>query len=842
METVYGRKSPEEYAVLGYYDDFDPSTGNITKIQVRLSPLGTEYYVPLNKDDLLGRLAPGTIIRNDNVDRRTHSRFTSVFPTRISRARATEFFGENEARTLADFEDNEEQIMLRSAMLAAKEAEEQGKTRKQQIKIANDTIKGFLTEANKRYEEEPEELANKRREMYEKIKMATLLNDEARELSLPHAEYLANKATMEAIEAENRLKREKRLYNRSFREYTEHDKILEAIEKAKAEAAEAAEALKKAEDDLLTSRKSHKRKSPSLIPAKTIRNNAEKLFEDATKRVEEEIQREKEVNDTYKTMFKRYMDLYSEVRSKIRKAEKANERAIRLRSPEEIVKSDKIETLANMAAAEAVEAEETFNKSMLEMQKTRAKLIAIDKIKKSGFLETLGVIPEETSVLPSEETSVLPSEEMMGIPQVGITSNRQIYFPGYYDSSGNYEVMRMEYERNPNGDVTEYEIRVSPSGVITRVPVNIEFKRRRVIRPLQRSTMRSLMTYQAKRYKPTQESRKFATSAFKIMGGRGKVAAPSMIMGSQPIGGGRKSPSSPRVSASGGGRGFMEIMRQEEENKTMLNEMQKEREMLKGAYENMLKDFLEYKGVRPSTIESARNLDDLAILARSTVFRDLNLKTDETSGRMTLIERDIAEIYDNEFRKTGDLYAAENAAQVRKNAYEYAAGNNIINRNLKGKVPAIGTPSRLIIDKYVFEGEDAAENLRQSLVRENILTSSGTVTTKFNKQDEAGKEKLLKNVLKRTAVRDGNLSTIKEDTEGFQTVVPRSQSRRSASPPRIAAGGGGGGGSNTGKPATGKPATGKPATGKPATGKPATGKPATGKPATGKPATGSKRK
>jgi hypothetical protein len=254
----------------------------------------------------------------------------------------------------------------------------------------------------------------------------------------------------------------------------------------------------------------------------------------------------------------------------------------------------------------------------------------------------------------------------------------------------------------------------------------------------------------------------------------------------------------------------------------------------------MFKEFLLNKGISPSSIRRIENLEDLAHTTRSTVLKELGIKEEKKGARITGLERDIQNYYDEAFEESRNPAIAQEAALKRSNALEYGATIGIINKGLKGNVPDIGTPSRLLIDEYTYNGENAAENLRKSLIQAKILQPTGlqhsSYTEKVKAEEKRLKEsglskkdrdeflakyslKLLEPALKRNAAGGGGgrLSAIQEDAEGFETVVSRGQKKRPAtgkpaSPPRTAAGGGGGG-SKTGKPATGKPATGKPAGG-----------------------------
>jgi hypothetical protein len=210
-------------------------------------------------------------------------------------------------------------------------------------------------------------------------------------------------------------------------------------------------------------------------------------------------------------------------------------------------------------------------------------------------------------------------------------------------------------EKGPRGQEITYEFRVSPSGIITKVPIGITFNKRRAINPIQRSNFRAIMGNNTRREKPTEKSRRFAATKFGTVGGRGKVAVPFMTM-SKPYGGGRGRPATSQVT-------LRDIINQEKEMK-----LQGKQEMMSEA--EMFRNFLVENGISPTSISKLKSLSDLASKARSTVMKKMGRsggsaspqKGNEISGQ----EKDINRSYNETLSKTGNVNLAENAAERRK--------------------------------------------------------------------------------------------------------------------------------------------------------------------------------
>jgi hypothetical protein len=86
---------------------------------------------------------------------------------------------------------------------------------------------------------------------------------------------------------------------------------------------------------------------------------------------------------------------------------------------------------------------------------------------------------------------------------------------------------------------------------------------------------------------------------------------------------------------------------------------------------------------------------------------------------------DIEKTYDESFESTRDPVQAAKAAAERKKAFEFAARFGIVDEELKGKLPEIGTPGRFVIDTFYNNGEVEAEKLRKLLIDRNMLTKEG---------------------------------------------------------------------------------------------------------------------
>jgi hypothetical protein len=619
MQTLFSQRSPDNYVVLGYHEELNPETGRKTRFQVRLSPMGDEYHVPIAYDDPIGTLNPGTIVKHDFDDRRRHTAVINFGPTRISRSRAASIFGKSNYRDFADYADASYQTVLELAAEAAYDAKKTGANPKTQFITAYAAATKAINEAeedSKKSElliEELEQLLYERKKRVKELQTISEIDEEA----LLEAEYLADAA-------EDELQRSKI--------YAQGDYI-----------------------GLMAARKGRK------------------------------------------------------------------------------------------------DIEDSKGKILRSMLATLVGEVPLPPVEVP--------LPPVEVPLPPVEVPLPPAESEIMMSRQGIR-----YFPGYYkqpgdyESSGAYEVMKTEYEPNPYGGMTQYEIRVSPSGIITKIPVRVEFNKSRKMNPLQRSIMRSIMSSQTKRFHPTGESRAFA----KTIGGRSKIAAPSMFMGSKKTASGKRnikarSRSPPRVAAGGGGGGprsrsrspprvaagggLKETMIEEaarkaqfdsEENARIYAAIQAkiEEDRIKAIKkEQDRKRYIEFLQTRGIDTTGINGVGNLRLTARSTVLGGLGAvrRGPHVSGQVEALER----TFDQTLSSTDDIDEAERATQRLRGALEYAESIGVVEEDLKGKIPDIGTPGRLLIDEWQTHGKAAAERLRSELIQKQILDRTGKPGRQF---------------------------------------------------------------------------------------------------------------
>jgi hypothetical protein len=370
MQTLSDWSSPPEYTVLGYRQEIDPETGLRSVFQVRLSPLGDQYLIPVSNDGTL-------IYKTDKSGTVSYPEVRRAPITKYSRSQAAAYFVPPFLRTAQD-----------KATEFMEKAQKIGATKKENRTAASILVKDWITDLEKTHEQLKEEKKNALQEATVTRTAAKVALSEATELSSVLAEAEADRAAKEAYNAEKQL-RETLPYLKRL-EYERYIKnVIDIIDKtAAAEAAEAEAEAKRAEYEALFGKGEKPGKKPGKEAAQEASEKASiKAFTAARTLAAAEENQTRTIQDFEYTSY--LVDLLREtIPEKIKRAEETHYKAVLLQDPERVSEFLEAEEKSRLADNKAYLADQRVKELALREKQTVYTML--------GAEQTLKYISDDT--------------------------------------------------------------------------------------------------------------------------------------------------------------------------------------------------------------------------------------------------------------------------------------------------------------------------------------------------------------------------------------------------------------------------------------------------------------